>query len=253
MLDRSSRLLYIGKAIDLRARLNSYRFLPLDDPKAHSLHSSVHDISWHATETEAEALCLEAQLIRELQPRLNRIGKARVARISVGFRCAQPDSFEWALVGQSLMSGDGWIVVGPFRRAQQASVVLAALIRWSWLAIRGATDHKRLFFEQRGAPPGVTRVRSLISQASFLEVAQDLEQFLRGKSPLPEIDFTRIQLPGSPDRLQSVLNRDELTLSRAFAFVFQALDSGGSDRAKELDKIQGNDQERRAKSSENCP
>ncbi len=70
--DKNGRILYVGKAKNLRARLSSY-FAPLE-----SLHSrtrrmvtSAADVQWTIVKTEYEALQLEFQWIKEFQPPFN--------------------------------------------------------------------------------------------------------------------------------------------------------------------------------------
>ena len=70
--DKNGRILYVGKAKNLRARLSSY-FAPLD-----SLHSrtrrmvtSAADVQWTIVKTEYEALQLEFQWIKEFSPPFN--------------------------------------------------------------------------------------------------------------------------------------------------------------------------------------
>jgi excinuclease ABC subunit C len=70
--DKNGRILYVGKAKNLRARLSSY-FAPLN-----SLHSrtrrmvtSAADVQWTIVKTEYEALQLEFQWIKEFSPPFN--------------------------------------------------------------------------------------------------------------------------------------------------------------------------------------
>ena len=70
--DKNGRILYVGKAKNLRARLSSY-FAPLD-----SLHSrtrrmvtSAADVQWTIVKSEYEALQLEFQWIKEFSPPFN--------------------------------------------------------------------------------------------------------------------------------------------------------------------------------------
>ncbi|MEW6001895.1 MAG: excinuclease ABC subunit UvrC [Nitrospirota bacterium] len=66
------RLLYIGKAKDLRNRLKSYfqRSAGLDVRKA-AMIRDVKDFSYIVTENELEAFALEANLIKQYKPRFN--------------------------------------------------------------------------------------------------------------------------------------------------------------------------------------
>lgn len=70
MLDERGRILYVGKAINLKNRVSSY-FRGTKDPKTGALVEKIRDINWTLTGNEVEALILEANLIRENRPRYN--------------------------------------------------------------------------------------------------------------------------------------------------------------------------------------
>lgn len=69
--DQASETLYIGKAKSLRKRLSSYLNPMSEFPKVQVLMSHVRDVDYIETATEMDALLLEAQLVREHQPRYN--------------------------------------------------------------------------------------------------------------------------------------------------------------------------------------
>ena len=72
MLDKQSRVLYVGKAKDLRKRLTSYtRFAGSDHNKTTVMLAKVHKVDTLLTNTEKEALILEASLIKKYKPRYN--------------------------------------------------------------------------------------------------------------------------------------------------------------------------------------
>ncbi|CAB4691501.1 MAG: excinuclease ABC subunit UvrC [Actinobacteria bacterium] len=71
-LDESGRVLYVGKAKNLRARLSSY-FAPLStlQEKTRRMVQSAADVNWTIVKTEFEALQLEFTWIKEFNPPFN--------------------------------------------------------------------------------------------------------------------------------------------------------------------------------------
>jgi excinuclease ABC subunit C len=74
MKDRFGRVIYVGKARDLRKRVNQY-FHPSRragwDLKLNALVEAIADFDVHTVRSEPEALLLEGKLIKEFQPRYN--------------------------------------------------------------------------------------------------------------------------------------------------------------------------------------
>ncbi len=74
MRDRFNRVIYVGKARDLRKRVSSY-FLPsklaVADIKTRAMLDAVWDFETHTVRSEAESILLEGKLIKEYRPRYN--------------------------------------------------------------------------------------------------------------------------------------------------------------------------------------
>ncbi|HEU5004492.1 MAG TPA: excinuclease ABC subunit UvrC [Candidatus Saccharimonadales bacterium] len=70
--DASGAIIYIGKAASLRNRVRQYfQQSRYRDPKTDILVNEIADIDWTEVETEADALFLEAELVRRYMPRFN--------------------------------------------------------------------------------------------------------------------------------------------------------------------------------------
>lgn len=70
-LDKNGKILYIGKAKDLKKRVSSYFNKRHDNARTHLMVKKVEDIKTIITETEFDALLLENNLIKEYQPKYN--------------------------------------------------------------------------------------------------------------------------------------------------------------------------------------
>jgi excinuclease ABC subunit C len=71
MLDGKRKILYIGKARNLRKRVSSYFQRTPDSPRTQAMVMQVRDIEFSMTSSEAEALILEHNLIKQVKPRYN--------------------------------------------------------------------------------------------------------------------------------------------------------------------------------------
>ena len=69
--DRHEQVLYVGKARDLRARLNSYFRSERQRPSVEAALLALERIEWRLLGSELEAAWEEVRLIRELQPPAN--------------------------------------------------------------------------------------------------------------------------------------------------------------------------------------
>ena len=72
MKDAAGLVVYVGKAKDLRRRLDSYFVTPARlAPKVAAMMERVKDLEWHEVRSETEALLLEGKLIKHWRPKWN--------------------------------------------------------------------------------------------------------------------------------------------------------------------------------------
>lgn len=114
--DAHDRVLYVGRARDLRARLGSYFRSERQRPSVEAALAAVERVEWRVLGSELEAALEELRLIRELRPPANARGK----RTSVHL----------------VQRGDQWIVtekasdnlsLGPVRSRRRARLAARAL------------------------------------------------------------------------------------------------------------------------------
>ena len=71
MLDCDNKILYIGKALNLKKRIVSYFSKSINSIKTNKLVEKINDIQTIITENEQEALILENTLIKKFKPKYN--------------------------------------------------------------------------------------------------------------------------------------------------------------------------------------
>jgi excinuclease UvrABC nuclease subunit len=130
MLDGEGKLLYIGKAKNLRRRVSSY----FTNSSGHSdkvldLVRIVREVTYEQTGSELEAALREATLIRELKPPYNTLSKhlPRVAFLKLTRTNPYP-----RLAITSKPGADRSLYIGPFRSrefTERAQRLLARLFR----------------------------------------------------------------------------------------------------------------------------
>jgi len=154
------RVLYVGKAVDLRDRVRSYA-----DPRGERIRRMVERadrIDYSVTDTETQALLLEANLIKRFQPRYNvrlkddksyplvQLTDHEFPRIEIT-RDPDPEATARRRADGGAPAGDpaasGPRVFGPFTEKTRVETVVKAL-RETY-GVRGCSDHK---FANRDRP-----------------------------------------------------------------------------------------------------
>jgi excinuclease ABC subunit C len=73
MKDALGRVIYVGKAVNLRSRVSSYfNSAAAGDIRTANLVPEIRAVDFIETESEVDALLLEARLIKDVQPRFNK-------------------------------------------------------------------------------------------------------------------------------------------------------------------------------------
>ena len=71
MLDKSGKVIYVGKAKNLKNRVANYFIKSNQDEKTQLLQKNIDDFSIIITKTETQALLLENDLIKQFKPKYN--------------------------------------------------------------------------------------------------------------------------------------------------------------------------------------
>ena len=119
--DRDGRVLYVGKATNLRARVRSY-FASDDRRKVPQLLREIASIDHRVCATAFEAEIREQRLIRELRPRFNRQGRRATAE---AYLKITTERFPRLTVTRTAPNDETQL--GPFPSAAAAHVVREAI------------------------------------------------------------------------------------------------------------------------------
>jgi excinuclease ABC subunit C len=181
MLDSDGEVLYVGKAANLKSRVSSYFRSESLSARIASMMSKVCDIQVTVTHTEAEALLLESNLIKQLKPRYNVILRddKSYPYIFVSTR----DRYPRLAFDRGKQQGEGRYF-GPYPSTTAVRETLAQLQKL--FRIRQCEDS---FFRNRSRPCLQYQIRRCTAPCvgfiNELEYAEDLQHavlFLEGRS-----------------------------------------------------------------------
>ena len=219
MLDAESRVLYVGKARNLKARVSNYA-----RPSGHSgriarMISETASMMFLTTATEVEALLLEQNLIKQLKPRYNVL--ARDDKSFPNILVSKEHAFPQIKKHRGAKKEKG-SYYGPFASAGAVNRTLNQLQKV--FLLRNCTDAT---FSSRSRPCLLYQIKrcaapcvGLVDEAGYRALVQDAERFLQGKST----------------RVQEELAREMQAASDAMEFERAA---ALRDRIRALTQIQG--------------
>jgi len=182
MKDAGGRIIYVGKAVNLRSRVRSY-FHGISDlsGKTRRLVREVADIEWIVVESELEALILEMNLIKKHLPQYNVRLKddKRYPFIKVGWA----DAFPKVTVTRSQES-DGSRYFGPFTSVWAVHQTLDLLrkifqYRTCDRVITGSDARACLYYDIKLCTAPCI---GAIDQAGYRQMIDDLCKFLEGQT-----------------------------------------------------------------------
>ncbi|MFD1314335.1 excinuclease ABC subunit UvrC [Namhaeicola litoreus] len=121
--DKNRKMLYVGKAKNLKKRVSSYFTKTHDNGKTRVLVKKVDFIEHIVVNTEADALLLENNLIKKYQPRYNVLLKDDK---SYPWICIKNESFPRVFLTRNLIK-DGSEYYGPYTSVKIARALLSLI------------------------------------------------------------------------------------------------------------------------------
>jgi excinuclease ABC subunit C len=182
MKDKAGKIIYVGKAKNLRKRVASY-FRPKEQlpSKTRAQMRRVEKIDTLQTRTEKEALLLEASLIKKHRPRYNIV--LRDDKQYLLFKLDKQSAYPRLTIARK-MNRDGSVYFGPFTSALAARQTLKMINRV--FALRKCNDH---VFRNRARPCLQYDIgRCLgpcvhpVSADAYAAIVRQVELFLNGRS-----------------------------------------------------------------------
>ncbi len=189
--DARGKIIYVGKAVNLRNRVRSYFHASGDhSPKTQRLVTEIADLEWIVTDTELEALLLESNLIKRHKPHFNIRLKddKRYPYIKIEWQTPYPK-----VLTVRKMLQDGARYYGPFTNAGAVYQTLDTLRRiFPYLTcdreITGKDPRACLYYDIKlCSGPCI----GAVTQDEYRATLDRLCHFLEGKSDEVLIDFER--------------------------------------------------------------
>ncbi len=118
--DVEGKLLYVGKAKNLKKRVSSYFNKEHESGKLRVLVSKIHEIRYIIVDTEAEALLLENRMIKQHQPRYNVMLKDDK---TYPWICIKKENFPRVFATRNVVK-DGSVYFGPYASVRMMKTLL---------------------------------------------------------------------------------------------------------------------------------
>ena len=181
MFDEFGSMLYVGKAKDLKKRVKAYTSYDRHPTRLRRMIRATTAMEFVITESETEALILEASLIKRLKPRYNILLRGDKSFPYILVRKDHPAAQVTKHRGARKIKGEYY---GPFASAGAVNRTLDTLQRA--FRLRNCTDS---IYESRTRPCLQYQIKRCsapctgeISLPDYQNLIEDAEDFLTGKS-----------------------------------------------------------------------
>lgn len=202
------KIVYIGKAVNLRRRVYSYwqRYQDLTPAKKQMIDQVDH-LAWVETESEIEALLLEANLIKKHQPRYNIVWRddKRYAYIAIS-----GDDFPRIYITRKLETSGQFF--GPFTSAQAARETIKIIRKiWPYRSCRIMPKRTCLYY-RLGQCSGPCQEK--ITKEEYRKMMQNISLFLNGqkKSVVKKIESAKLEQEKKIKKILKTASLDEINV-----------------------------------------
>ena len=223
MKNDKEQIIYVGKAKNLRSRVQSYFNQSSKSPKTEILVTHIIDFDFMMTENDAEAFVLENNLIKKYSPKYNIRLKDDKSYPYVVINNNEP--FPKLQYVRRVKRTKGMEVFGPFVTGSNISEVLRILTKSFCLRDCSLSEFKRrkepclLFQMKQCSAPCVKKITETEYEKD-LSFARDL--FLgHGKKVFNELDKRMQKAAVSEEFEQAAMIRDNIGILKDFAGNFR--------------------------------
>lgn len=211
MIDEEDTVLYIGKAKKLRSRLSDYLQIKNLSKKTHILVHNICKIEVVVTSNEMEAILLESNLVRKIQPKYNILLKddKSFPYILIDETTDYPRIAKYR--GKKDLKGTYF---GPFASAHKVDEVIDILQKA--FLLRTCTD---VFFKSRKRPCMLYQIKKCsgpcvgkIDDVGYSKLVEQVKKHLSGKDDSLQKELNKLMSTASKemDYEKAALYRDRL-------------------------------------------
>lgn len=144
---KGEEILYIGKAVSIRARLLSHLENAKLDPKETRILKNSEQIDYYLTDSEFKALLLESFLIQKYQPKYNQRWKDNKSYIYI--KISIKDEFPKIYTVRKERGADS-IYFGPFPSQYDAEIILGSIRKLFPFCRQKKTTNRACFYSKIG-------------------------------------------------------------------------------------------------------
>ena len=200
MRDKGGKVIYVGKAKDLRSRVRAYFNCPDERSQIQFLVRRVEDLETLVTSNDKEALILENNLIKQYKPRYNIRLKDDKSYLSIKVTTQHP----WPrILATRKIVKDGNRYFGPFSSAVAARETIDIIEKH--FQLRNCTDHN---FRNRSRPCLQYQIKRCMApcvlpvpEEAYREQVRQALLFIDGKQQ-ELIDELKQRMQAKSDRLE---------------------------------------------------
>lgn len=232
MFDVNKQVIYVGKAKNLKKRLTNYIKSDLDNKTLRMIANTCF-LEYSITNSEVEALLLEAQLIKKFQPKFNILLKDDKSFPFIKLRLDHDFPQLLKYRGKTLSDGKFF---GPFASATEVNTTLTELQKI--FKLRSCTDN---YFNSRTRPCLQYEIKRCyapcvgkINKEDYRDLVVQVKDFLQGRTKELQENLSK-----KMEELSSQMRFEEAAeiRDRIKALSYVQLKAGVSDIVKDADII----------------